>query len=34
MNAARRLAKEFEILVSIEEVMIRIAGAAVLLHRL
>lgn len=34
MNAARRLAKEFEILVSIEEAMIRIAGAAVLLHRL
>ena len=34
MNAARRLAKEFEILVSIEEAMIRIAGSAVLLHRL
>ena len=33
-NAARRLTKEFEILVSIEEAIIRIAGAAVLLRRL
>lgn len=34
MNAARRLAKEFEILVSIEEAMLRIACAALLLRRL
>ena len=34
MNAARRLAKEFEISVSIEEAMIIIACAAVLLRRL
>lgn len=34
MNAARRLAKEFEISVSIEESMIIIACAAVLLRRL
>ena len=34
MNAARRLVKKFEILVSIEEAMIIIACAAVLLHRL
>ena len=34
MNAARRLAKEFEISVSIQEAMIIIACAAVLLRRL
>ena len=34
MNAARRLAKELEISVSIEEAMINISCAAVLLHRL